>query len=179
MKNIKKITKTPIKDLYILELNKFIDDRGNFQVIFNDIEFKKNKINNKKVIQVNLAFSKKKYTLRGMHYQVSPYSQAKLVYLLSGKILDVVIDLRKSSSTYNKTFSIKLEEGSNKMLYVPRGLAHGYLTLSKNVNFLYVTDNIYNKNSERCYSWKNNKIYNLWPKNSLSKIIISKKDNIS
>ena len=178
MQNIKKIKLTNIIGLYEIELKSFSDQRGNFKVLFNHSEFKNKKINSKSMSQVNLAFSKKKYTLRGMHYQIKPFAQSKLIYVLSGKILDVVIDLRKSSTTYNKVFSIELEEGSNKMLYIPRGLAHGYLTLSENVNFLYVTDNIYNKKSERCYSWKSKKLLYLWPKKSLKKIIISDKDNI-
>lgn len=177
MQNIKKIKSTNIIGLYEIELKSFADQRGNFKVLFNHSEFKSKKINSKTMSQLNLAFSKKKHTIRGMHYQVYPYSQSKLIHVLSGKVFDCVIDIRKNSKTYNNVYTKVLNQNSNLMLFVPRGLAHGYLTLTENVKFLYITDNKYNKKSERSLSWKDSRLINKWPLKNTKKIIISKKDN--
>jgi dTDP-4-dehydrorhamnose 3,5-epimerase len=110
-----KIVKTRIKDLVVMEPDVFEDKRGWFTELYNKENFKKSgiKIN---FVQDNSSFSKKKGTLRGLHFQNYPYTQAKLVYCTRGAVLDIVIDLRKNSATYKKWFSIKLSEKNRKQL---------------------------------------------------------------
>jgi len=142
-----KIIKTSIPDLLIIEPQKFIDSRGFFLESYNKDRFLKNGIKNN-FVQDN--FSSSQYgVIRGLHYQLAPYSQAKLVQVIKGKILDVVVDLRKDSSTFGKCFKQELSEENGLQLMVPQGFAHGFSVLSKEVLFSYKCDNLYNHNAER------------------------------
>ena len=137
------IEKTAIKDLYILNNEVHTDDRGYFIELFNSSKITNfySKFNH---IQENLSYNKKKYTVRGMHYQFPPYSQSKIIYCLKGKILDTVVDLRKGSPTYLKHFSIELSEQNNKGLIVPHNFAHGFITLEDDSIVMYKVNNLYN-----------------------------------
>ena len=142
-----KIIETNLEGCIIIEPTIFEDKRGYFFESFNHQVF--NEITNFNVVfvQDNEAFSRKG-ALRGMHYQVGKYSQAKLVRVLEGKVLDVVVDLRKDSITFGESFSIELSSENKKQLFVPRGFAHGYVVLSDTATFFYKCDNIYKKESE-------------------------------
>lgn len=141
------IISTNIKGLQIIELDCYGDHRGWFMESYNKDSFNKLGINNV-FVQDNRSFSSQKGTLRGLHYQRDPHSQAKLVSCIRGKVLDVAVDLRKGSPTYLKYEVVELSEENKRMLFIPRGFAHGYLTLTDNVEFEYKCDNLYNKESE-------------------------------
>ena len=141
------IIKTFIPDLFVIKPNIFKDNRGFFFEIYNNKRYS-DEIFGYDFIQDNLSQSKKG-TIRGLHYQLNPYSQAKLVTVIQGAVLDVVVDLRKSSPTFGNSFSIELSEDNNLQVYVPRGFAHGFEVLCPETLFYYKCDNIYNKESER------------------------------
>lgn len=146
----------------------FNDQRGGFGVSL-DPDFK-NQITNKTFIQSNYSFNHKN-VIRGMHYQIiNP--QAKLVRCISGKIIDIVLDIRLSSPTFGKIYTFELNK-PNIFLYVPEGFAHGFITLENNSIFEYFVSDIWNKNGERSISIKNIlKIKNLFKKD----YILSEKD---
>jgi len=169
-----KITSTSIKDLFIIEPKLFIDDRGYFMESYQKIWFSKNfpKIN---FIQDNESYSSYG-VLRGLHFQTPPYSQTKLVRVILGEVLDVAVDLRKESKTFGKYFSLKLSSSNKKQLLIPRGFAHGFVTLSKEAILSYKVDNIYNKQHDMGIRFDDKTIDIDWKINS-SNIRISPKDN--
>ena len=143
-----KIEQTPLKDSFILTPTIFNDERGSFHETFNDILFKKvsgQKVNFVQDNQSTSSFG----VLRGLHYQLGKMAQAKLVRAVEGRILDVVVDMRKESETFGRHFSVILDDISKKQLFVPRGFAHGFITLSPTSKFAYKCDNFYNKESEQ------------------------------
>lgn len=157
-----KFTKTLIKDLYIIELDKHEDDRGFFARLFCADESKAYNLNTN-IVQANMSYSKKKGTLRGLHYQVKPYAEAKFFRCIQGSLFDVVIDTRPDSPTYKQWFSIELSHKNRKMLYVPAECAHGFLTLEDNTEAMYMVTNSYNKESEKQIRF-NDKTFNIpWP----------------
>ncbi len=160
-----KIIKTKIKDLVLIKTSIYKDKRGFFK------EVEKNKILKKKFIFDCFSFSKKN-TLRGMHLQTKK-SQAKIITVVQGKILDVVVDLRKNSKTYGKYFSIEISQDSNFSLYIPEKFAHGFLCLSKNCAVYYKCTNYRNKNSEMTIKWNDKKLNINWP---IKKPLLSEKD---
>ena len=162
-----KLLKTKIKDLLIIKTNIYKDNRGFFK------EIEKFKILKKKFIFDCLSFSKKN-TLRGLHLQRKK-QQAKIITVAQGKILDVVVDLRKKSKTYGKHFSIEISHNSDFSLFIPSGFAHGFLCLSKTCLVYYKCTNYRDQKSEITLKW-NDKALNInWP---IKKPILSKKDNL-
>ena len=141
-----KVTKTNFEGLLIIEPVVWGDDRGYFFESFNENVFADNGITNT-WIQDNEALSERG-VLRGLHYQTASHGQAKLVRVAQGEVLDVVVDIRKDSSTYGETFSVILSGTNKKQLLVPRGFAHGYIVLSQTALFLYKVDNVYNAQAE-------------------------------
>ena len=137
---------TKISGLKIFEPCVWEDDRGYFFEAFNQETFEAAGINTQ-FVQDNQARSTYG-VLRGLHYQVAPYSQAKLVRVLEGEVLDVVVDCRQDSSTYGEWFSIRLSAANKRQLFIPRGFAHGYVVLSQTAEFFYKCDNFYSKDSE-------------------------------
>lgn len=136
-------TDTPIPDLFVFEPNIFEDARGYFFESFNTAIFAEKNINTN-FVQDNQ--SKSSYgVLRGLHYQLNPFSQAKLVRVISGEVLDVAVDIRQNSPTYGQHFSIILSAENKKQLYIPRGFAHGFVVLSETAEFFYKCDNFYSK----------------------------------
>lgn len=140
------IISTPLQDLYILKPTVFEDNRGFFFESFN----------NQKLVDAGLNYnfvqdnhSKSTYgVLRGLHYQQNPYAQAKLVRVLQGKVLDVVVDIRRNSPTFQQSYSVELSAENKLQLLIPRGFAHGFVVLSETCEFFYKCDNYYNKASE-------------------------------
>ncbi len=140
------VTPTEIEGLFILTPKVWGDHRGYFYEAYNKSVLAKAGITNQ-FIQDNQA--KSTYgVLRGLHYQVGQYAQAKLVRVIEGAVLDVVVDLRSDSKTYGHSFSIELSAENKKQLFIPRGFAHGYVVLSPVAEFFYKCDNVYHKESE-------------------------------
>ena len=162
-----KIIKTKLKNLVILKSKVYKDHRGYFK------EVEKNKILKKKFIFDCFSYSKKN-TLRGLHLQTKK-SQAKIITVVQGKILDVVVDLRKNSKTYGKYFAIKISQKSDFSLYIPENFAHGFLCLSKNCAVYYKCSNYRNKSSETTIKWNDDTLKIKWP---VKKPILSKKDKM-
>ena len=162
-----KIVKTKIKDLVIIKTNIFKDNRGFFK------EVEKYKILKKKFIFDCFSFSKRN-TLRGLHLQRRK-SQAKIITVVHGQILDVVVDLRKNSKTYGKYFSIKLSQDSDCSIYIPPNFAHGFLCLTKTCAVYYKCTNYRDKNSEQTIKWNDETLKIKWP---IKKPILSKKDKM-
>tara|TARA_Y100000389_G_scaffold127662_1_gene124983 strand:+ start:2857 stop:3369 length:513 start_codon:yes stop_codon:yes gene_type:complete len=161
-----KIIKTKIKDLLIIKTKIFKDDRGFFK------EVEKNQLLKKKFIFDCLSFSKKN-TLRGLHLQRRK-SQAKIITVVDGKILDVVVDLRKKSKTYGKHFAIEISQNSDFSLFIPENFAHGFLCLSKTCTVYYKCTNYRNKKTETTIKWNDRDLKIKWP---VKKPILSSKDS--
>lgn len=141
------IEKTTIQDLVIIQPTVFKDSRGYFFEAYNQGKFHKNGINYQ-FIQDNQSFSKRG-VIRGLHLQINPFAQAKLVRVLEGEILDVAVDLRKNSATYGQHVSVILSAANKKQLIVPHGFAHGFSVLSETASVMYKVDQLYHKESER------------------------------
>lgn len=123
------IVKTPFEGLFVLQTINFLDNRGGFQKLFNDEFFRENNLNcSFKEIYYSVN---KKNVIRGMHFQTPPCDHVKMVYVSKGKILDVVVDIRKNSETYGRCFSIELDDQHGKYLYIPKGFAHGFKTIEE------------------------------------------------
>ena len=129
----------------------FTDERGWFSELYKEANYNE-LIGDSTFVQDNISCSKKN-VLRGLHFQAPPFAQAKLVTVLSGKVLDVVVDCRKSSNTYGKYFSVVLDSEKKEQLYIPRGFAHGFISLENDTHFLYKCDGQYNKESEMTLLW--------------------------
>ena len=160
-----KIIKTKIKGLVLLSTKIYKDRRGFFK------EVEKEKILKKKFVFDCFSYSKKN-TLRGLHLQTKN-SQAKIVTVVQGKILDVVVDLRKKSKTYGNYFSIRISQDSNFSIYIPENFAHGFLCLSKECAVYYKCTKYRDKNSETTIKWNDNKLNIKWP---IRRPILSEKD---
>lgn len=133
---------TPLEGLYLLEVDLLTDDRGFFGRSFCVKEFAQKNIDFQ-VVQTNISFNHKKGTLRGMHYQMAPKAEKKLVRCTKGKIFDVAIDLRQDSPSYCQWYGVELTESNYKMLYIPEGFAHGFLSLEDNSEVLYFMGEFY------------------------------------
>ena len=142
-----KLIPTSLKDCFILKPSVFEDERGIFIETFKEKVFKDVAGINTSFVQDNQPVSTKG-VLRGLHYQTGDYAQAKLVRAAKGKVLDIVVDLRKDSETFGKHFSIILDDVEHLQLFVPRGFAHGFITLSETSIFAYKCDSYYHKAAE-------------------------------
>lgn len=138
---------TKLKGCYIMEPKVFEDKRGYFFEVFNQKAFQELTGQEVTFVQDNESYSSKG-VLRGLHYQVGEFAQAKLVRVIKGAVLDVVVDLRKESPTYGEYVSVELTEDNKKQLFVPRGFAHGFVVLSETAIFSYKCDNYYNREAE-------------------------------
>ncbi len=166
-----KIIETELKGLLIIEPVVFKDERGYFYESYNKKLFHEYDIKDE-FIQDNQSLSQKN-VIRGLHFQHPPYAQAKLVRVIKGSVLDVVVDIRKNSPTYGKTFSIELTEENFLMLYIPIGFAHGFATLQDNTIFAYKCSNSYNKLSEDTILWNDPTLNINW---QVENPILSEKD---
>jgi dTDP-4-dehydrorhamnose 3,5-epimerase len=167
------LIKTNIPDLLVFEPKVFEDARGYFFESYNANTFSAEGVNIK-FVQDNQA--KSSYgVLRGLHYQLNPHAQTKLIRVLEGSILDVAVDIRKGSPTYGKVFTIELSAQNKKQLLVPQGFAHGYSVLSETAEVLYKCDNFYNKQAEGGILY-NDPFLNIDWQIPLAKAIVSEKD---
>lgn len=165
---------TKLKGCFIIEPKVFEDKRGYFFESFNQNKFNELLGYQINFVQDNESFSSKG-VLRGLHYQTGEFEQAKLVRVISGKVLDVVVDLRKDSATFGQHISVELSSENKKQLFVPRGFAHGFVVLSDTVIFTYKCDNFYNKESEAGIIYNDLNLGIDWLLNS-EEILISEKD---
>ena len=153
--------KTAIDGVFIIEPKVFNDPRGYFFEAFKQEEFEKN-IGNVNFVQDNE--SKSSYgVLRGLHYQKGEYSQAKLVRVIKGEVVDVAVDIRKSSPTFGKHVKVELSEDNKRQLFIPRGFAHGFLVLSQEAIFTYKVDNVYAPLYEASIRFDDPEINIEWP----------------
>jgi dTDP-4-dehydrorhamnose 3,5-epimerase len=165
------IEKTPLNGVLIIRPKIYHDGRGYFTESYNEAEWR-NKGLSMAFVQENQSLSLKG-TVRGLHYQKPPFAQGKLVRVLKGSALDVVVDIRKDSSTYGKHFSIELNEENLTQLYAPEGFAHGFYTLAENTIFIYKCTNFYNPDSEAGIAWDDEELAINW---GIDNPVLSEKD---
>jgi dTDP-4-dehydrorhamnose 3,5-epimerase len=169
------IEKTLIQDLVIINPTVFEDSRGYFFEAYNQAQFLENGIKYQ-FIQDNQSFSTRG-VIRGLHLQINPFAQAKLVRVLEGEILDLAVDLRKNSPTYGQHFSVVLSAENKKQLMVPHGFAHGFSVLSETASVMYKVDQLYHKESERGIRYDDPILAIDWQLDS-KEVIVSEKDLI-
>ena len=165
-----KFTETKLKGVYIIETKIHGDNRGWFTETYSKVNMPQIECD---FVQDNHSYSKEKGTLRGIHFQNGEYAQAKLVRCIKGTILDVAVDLRKTSHTYKQWVAVELSEENKKQLFIPRGFGHGFVTLTSDVEFLYKVDNYYNYENDRSILWCDKDINIDW---KVENPIISEKD---
>lgn len=157
-----KFIETAIRDAYIIEPEKLQDERGFFTRAFCADEYIMHGLN-PTIAQANLSRSDKKYTLRGFHYQSAGAEEAKSVRCIKGRILDVIIDLRKNSPTYLKHISVELSADNHRMLYVPENFAHAFITLEDNTEVFYLVSEFYSPGKEKGIRWNDPLFQIKWP----------------
>ena len=167
-----KVIETEIKDLYMIEPQVFGDNRGWFMESWSQKKMEEKGLFYN-FVQDSHSFSEKKGTLRGLHFQKGSSSQAKLVRCVRGVVFDVAVDLRKNSKTYKKWVGCILSEENKKQFLIPRGFAHGFLTLTDNVEFVYKADNYYDPQADRNIIWNDEEINIDW---GIENPILSEKD---
>ena len=167
-----KVIETEIKDLYMIEPQVFGDNRGWFTESWSQKKMEEAGLFYN-FVQDSHSFSEKKGTLRGLHFQKGSSSQAKLVRCVRGAVFDVAVDLRKNSKTYKKWVGCVLSEENKKQFLIPRGFAHGFLTLTDNVEFVYKADNYYDPQADRNIIWNDEEINIDW---GIENPILSEKD---
>ena len=157
-----KVTPTPIADLLVIEPKVFGDERGFFYESFNQQAFHQ-------ATGVDLSFVQDNHSrssqgvLRGLHYQLDPCAQGKLVRCTRGAVWDVAVDLRKSSVTFGQWFGVELTDSNHRQLWIPPGFAHGFVVLSNNADFLYKTTAYYSPSHDRCIAWNDPDVNITWP----------------
>ncbi|MGI0086675.1 MAG: dTDP-4-dehydrorhamnose 3,5-epimerase [Nitrosotalea sp.] len=165
-------TKTKFDGVFIIEPEKSEDERGFFARVWDQEVFEEKKLN-PKVVQCNISFNKKRGTIRGMHYQTSPYEEAKLVRCTKGSAFDVMIDLRPKSKSFKNWLSVEISSESYKMIYVPEGFALGFQTLEDDTELHYQMSQKYMPEYARGIRWDEEIFKISWP---LKPTVISKKD---
>lgn len=166
---------TKLKDVYILEPAVFGDNRGWFMESWSKRTMEEAGLFYD-FIQDNHSYSSVKGTIRGLHFQNGEFAQAKLVRCVKGAVLDVAVDIRKGSPTYRQWVSVELSAENKRQLLIPRGFAHGFVTLTDEVEFLYRADNFYNKASEGAIRWNDPAIGVKW---GIDDPIVSDKDRVA
>lgn len=157
-----KFIETPLKGAYTIELEKRGDDRGFFARAFCKNEFGNLNLDSN-VVQINNSLSVDKGTLRGMHYQLPPKAETKIVRCIKGSLFDVIVDIRKDSPTFLKWFGSELSAENRRMMYVPKGFAHGFVTLEKDTEAFYMVTEYYAPEKERGIRYNDPKLNIQWP----------------
>jgi dTDP-4-dehydrorhamnose 3,5-epimerase len=163
----------PLQGAYLIDLQKRADERGFFARAWCEQEFEEHGLH-MQCVQANLAYSEHKGTLRGMHYQVAPYAEAKLMRCIRGAMYDVIIDLRPESPTFAHWFGTELSADNRRSLYVPEGFAHGYLTLQNHTETFYPVSQFYTPGAEGGVRWNDPAFGIEWP--ITENLILSEKD---
>jgi dTDP-4-dehydrorhamnose 3,5-epimerase len=169
-----KFVETPIAGLFVVEIEPRNDDRGFFARSFCVDEFQAHGLE-RTVDQCNVSFNAKAGTLRGLHYQVEPHGEAKLVRCTRGAIFDVAVDIRPGSNTYLKWYAADLTSENRRMMFIPQGFAHGFQTLVDESEVFYLMFESYHPESARGLRWDDPRIGIAWP---LAELIISEKDRL-
>lgn len=143
---------TKLSGAYIIDPERLEDERGFFARTWCEKEFREQGLN-PRLVQCNISFNLKKGTLRGMHYQMAPYEEAKLVRCTKGAIHDVIVDLRTDSPTFKECATFVLSSKNRQMLYIPEGFAHGFITLGDNTEVFYQMSEIYSEDCARGFRW--------------------------
>lgn len=165
-------SETSLQGAYVIELETIPDDRGFFAYLYCAKQAAERGIS-ERVAQVKLSYNKRKGTLRGMHYQVAPAAETKLVRCIRGAVYDVIVDLREGSETYLQHFGLELSSDNRKGLYVPSMFAHGYITLTDDAEVVYQVDEFYSPQHERGMRYDDPRLAIRWP---IPVGVISKRD---
>ncbi len=163
---------TPLPGAFLIDLEKRGDERGFFARVFCEKEFAAHGLVTH-FVQVNNSLSATRGTLRGMHYQLPPKAETKLVRCVRGALWDAIVDLRPGSPTFGKSFGTELSAENRRMLYVPKGFAHGFVTLSDATEAIYFVDEFYGPEQERIARWNDPKYAIQWP---IQPVVLSDKD---
>ncbi len=164
--------KTPLHGAYVIELERHGDDRGFFARVFCEKEFAEHNLVTD-FVQVNNSLSAVKGTLRGMHYQIAPKAETKIVRCIRGSLWDCILDVRPESPTFGQWYGEELSSENRRMLYVPKGFAHGFITLQEDTESFYFVDESFAPEYERGVRWNDPAIDIRWP---LQPTVISDKD---
>jgi len=163
---------TPLDGAFVIELDKREDDRGFFARLFCEREFATAGLDTQ-FVQINNSLSKDKGILRGMHYQLSEAAEVKVVRCVKGALWDAILDLRPGSASFGQSFGAELSGENRRMMYVPRGFAHGFLTLEEDTEAFYLVTAFYAPESERGVRWNDPRFSISWP---AEPVVISEKD---
>jgi dTDP-4-dehydrorhamnose 3,5-epimerase len=157
-----KFSETSLRGAFVVQPDPFKDDRGFFARVFCKKEF--SEIGHEgEFVQINHSMNTTKGTIRGLHYQIPPYAEIKLVRCISGKVFDVIVDLREGSATYLKFFSVELSDENMKMIYIPSGFAHGFQTLTDNAQLIYHHTAFYTPGFEGGINFRDPALKINWP----------------
>lgn len=167
-----KFRETVLKGAYLIDLEQRADERGFFARSFCKQEYRQLALDSN-IVQINNSFSARKGTLRGMHYQLAPKAETKIIRCIRGGIYDAILDLRPDSSTFGKHFAAELSSENRTMLYVPKGFAHGFLSLVDDTEIVYFVTEYYDQMHERCIRWNDLRFSIPWP---FEPAMISEKD---
>lgn len=163
---------TPLEGVFLIDLEPRVDERGFFARVFCEQEFVARGLASR-FVQVDDSLSVARGTLRGMHYQLPPRAETKVVRCVSGALHDVVLDLRPGSPTFGQSFGAELSAANRRMMYVPKGCAHGFVTLTEGVEAIYLLDEPYAPDLERGIRWDDPAFDLRWP---IAPVVISEKD---
>ncbi len=169
------IKERKLKGVFEIQLQPHVDERGFFMRTFDFSIFDEAGLN-RNWVQENHSRSESKGIIRGLHFQFPPFAETKLVRCINGAVLDVFVDMREDSETFGQWDSIELSDGSKKMIFIPRGFAHGFCTLSDESEVIYKVDNFYSKENEAGLLWNDKDLNIGWP---LKYPILSKKDKMN
>lgn len=176
------VIETKIKDVLILEPKVFADDRGWFMESFNQQGFEQaltaRGLDIPQFVQDNHSFSKKG-ALRGLHYQLNPHAQGKLVRVVQGRAWDVAVDIRENSPTFGQWVGVELTGENHKQFWIPAGFAHGFIALEDNTQFLYKTTDYYSKECERSIVWNDETLKIEWPIENDLELLLTDKDKLA
>jgi dTDP-4-dehydrorhamnose 3,5-epimerase len=163
---------TPIAGVHVIDLEKRGDERGFFARFYCEREFGAHGLVTH-FVQINNSLSALRGTLRGMHYQLAPKAETKVVRCVRGALFDVVLDLRPGSPTFGKSFGAELSADNRRMMYVPKGFGHGFVTLTDDAEALYLVDEFYSPEHERGIRWDDPRFGIQWP---VAPVVLSDKD---
>jgi dTDP-4-dehydrorhamnose 3,5-epimerase len=167
-----KFTETPLKGVFVIELEKRGDDRGFFARLFCEREFQQHGLNSR-IVQMNNSLSGQRGTLRGIHYQLAPKAEDKTFRCVRGALFDVVVDLRPQSATFLNHVAVELTAENRKMIHVPQGCANSFMTLEDDTEIFYFTSEFYSPEHERGIRYNDPALGIKWP---MAPLVISDKD---
>ena len=157
-----KFVETPLAGTYVIELEPFLDERGLFVRTFCIKEFGKIGFH-KQIVQINHSVTKQKGAIRGMHYQIPPACEIKIIRCIQGKVFDVVVDIRAGSPTFKQWYGVKLSKDNMRMVFIPEGFAHGFQTLTDDVELIYHHSAFYSPEYERGLRFDDPALIIKWP----------------